>query len=76
MPSPSATLLTKWGRLSGAQWLAARHRDAMDEWWTPELYAYLDDHWPTPEQVQRRRTAIANRSRSRAPAPPQQLAIL
>jgi hypothetical protein len=98
VPLPEQTILTKWGRLTGAQWLAARQREALDKWWTPQLDAYLADNWPTPEQIQanqrhwaqqkraaRRRTAtaqaiasvaLADCLRSRAPAPPQQLAIL
>lgn len=98
MPLHEQTLLTKWGRITGAQWLAARQREALDEWWSPQLDAYLADNWPTTEQIQanqrhwaqqkraeRRRTAtaqaipsfaLADRLRSRAPAPPEQLAIL
>jgi len=51
MPSPEPTLQAKWGRLTGAQWLEARHREAMDNWWTPELEAYVAENWPTPEQL-------------------------
>ena len=51
MPSPEPTILTKWGRLTGAQWQEARHREAMDAWWTPELLEYVDENWPTPEQL-------------------------
>jgi hypothetical protein len=51
MPSPEPTLQTKWGRLTGAQWLEARHREAMDNWWTPDVDAYVADNWPTPEQL-------------------------
>jgi hypothetical protein len=51
MPSPEPTILTKWGRLTGAQWLEARHRAAMENWWTPEVEAYVAENWPTPEQL-------------------------
>ena len=51
MPSPEPTILTKWGRLTGAQWQEARHREAMDAWWTPELLEYVAENWPTPEQL-------------------------
>ena len=51
MPSPEPTILTKWGRLTGAQWQEARHREAMDAWWTPELLGYVVENWPTPEQL-------------------------
>jgi hypothetical protein len=51
MSSPEPTILTKWGRLTGAQWLEARHREAMENWWTPEVEAYVAESWPTPEQL-------------------------
>ena len=51
MPSPEPTILTKWGRLTGAQWMEARHREAMENWWTPEVEAYVAESWPTPEQL-------------------------
>ena len=51
MPSPEPTILTRWGRLTGAQWQEARHREAMDAWWTPELLEYVVKNWPTPEQL-------------------------
>jgi hypothetical protein len=51
MPTPEPTLQTKWGRLTGAQWLEARHRESMDTWWTPEVEAYVVENWPTPEQL-------------------------
>ena len=51
MPRPEPTILTRWGRLTGAQWQEARHREAMDAWWTPELLEYVLENWPTPEQL-------------------------
>ena len=51
MPSPEPTILTKWGRLTGAQWLEARHREAMDAWWTADVFDYVAENWPTPEQL-------------------------
>jgi hypothetical protein len=51
MPSPEPTILTKWGRLTGAQWLEARNREAMDNWWTPEVEAYVAENWPSSEQL-------------------------
>jgi hypothetical protein len=51
MSSPNPTILTKWGRLTGAQWMEARHREAMENWWTPEVEAYVAESWPTPEQL-------------------------
>jgi hypothetical protein len=51
MPSTEPTILTKWGRLTGAQWQEARQREAMDNWWTPEVEAYVAENWPTPEQL-------------------------
>jgi hypothetical protein len=51
MASTEPTILTKWGRLTGAQWLEARHREAMDAWWTPEVEAYVAENWPSPEQL-------------------------
>jgi hypothetical protein len=51
MPSPEPTILTKWGRLTGAQWLEARNREAMDTWWTPEVEAYVAENWPSSDQL-------------------------
>jgi hypothetical protein len=51
MPSPEPTILTKWGRLTGAQWQEAKNREAMEKWWTPELEAYVAENWPSPEQL-------------------------
>jgi hypothetical protein len=51
MSGPDLTILTKWGRLTGAQWLEARQREAMEKWWTPEVEAYVAENWPTPEQL-------------------------
>ena len=51
MPSPEPTILTRWGRLTGAQWQEARYREAMDEWWTPQLLDYVAENWPTPEEL-------------------------
>ena len=51
MAGPEPTILTKWGRLTGAQWLEARQREAMENWWTPEVEAYVAENWPTPEQL-------------------------
>ena len=51
MPSTELTILTRWGRLTGAQWQKARYREAMDAWWTPELLEYVVENWPTPEQL-------------------------
>jgi hypothetical protein len=51
MPSPEPTILTKWGRLTGAQWLEARNREAMDSWWTADVLDYVSENWPTPEQL-------------------------
>jgi hypothetical protein len=88
MTTAEPTILTKWGRLTGAQWLEARHQEAMDAWWTPQVEQYVNDHWPTHEQIEANRSlrarAIADiaRSDSRSrpnPGPvtqPQQLAIL
>lgn len=50
----SRTFLTKWGRLTGQQWILARFNEALDEWWTPGLAAYLEENWPTPEELQQR----------------------
>jgi hypothetical protein len=51
MSSPEPTILTRWGRLTGAEWLKAWHREAMDSWWTPEVEAYVAENWPTTEQL-------------------------
>ena len=51
MSGPEPTILTKWGRLTGAQWQEAKHREAMDAWWTTELLEYVAENWPSPEQL-------------------------
>jgi hypothetical protein len=51
MSVPEPTILTKWGRLTGAQWQEARQREAMEKWWTPEVEAYVAENWPTPERL-------------------------
>ena len=51
MPSPEPTILTKWGRLTGAQWQEAKHREAMDAWWTADLLEYVAENWPSPERL-------------------------
>jgi hypothetical protein len=51
MPSPEPTILTKWGRLTGAQWLEARYQHELAQWLTDELLEYVVEFWPTPEQL-------------------------
>lgn len=51
MTRPEPTILTKYGRLTGRQWIRARFQEAMDAWWTPQLDAYLAEAWPSPEQI-------------------------
>jgi hypothetical protein len=51
MSGPEPTILTKWGRLTGAQWHEAKRREAMDAWWTAELIEYVAENWPSPEQL-------------------------
>jgi hypothetical protein len=51
MASTEPTILTKWGRLTGAQWLQARQREAMDSWWTADVLNYVSENWPTPERL-------------------------
>ena len=51
MSGREPTILTKWGRLTGAQWQEAKHREAMDAWWTADLLDYVAENWPSPEQL-------------------------
>ena len=86
MPSPEPTILTRWGRLTGAQWQEARHREAMDAWWTPDLLDYVVENWPSPEQLATNRRHWAQKKRADRVRPrsgfqaqsttPTQLAIL
>jgi hypothetical protein len=81
MQSPEEpTILTRWGRLAGAQWLQARYEEKMDEWFTADLEAYLAEHWPTVEQIaanrQRSRKQIAANRRQANTNPASQLKIL
>jgi len=64
MTTPEPTILTKWGRLTGRQWIEARTREAMDAWWTPEVTAYVLQHWPTPEQIEINRRTWAQQKRT------------
>ena len=54
MAAADRTFLTKWGRLTGQQWILARFNEELNNWWTPGLDAYLERHWPTPEQIEER----------------------
>jgi len=64
MTTAEPTILTKWGRLTGAQWLEARHQEAMDAWWTPAVEQYVNDHWPTPQQIEANRRNLAQEKRA------------
>jgi hypothetical protein len=64
MSSTEPTILTKWGRLTGAQWLEARHQEAMDAWWTPAVERYVNDHWPTPQQIEAHIRNLAQEKRA------------
>jgi hypothetical protein len=64
MTTAEPTILTKWGRLTGAQWLEARHREFMDTWWMPQVEQYVNDHWPTPEQIAANRRNLAQTKRA------------
>ena len=64
MTNPESTILTKWGRLTGAQWLEARYQEAMDAWWTPQVEQYVNDHWPTPWQIEANRRNLAQAKRA------------
>ena len=64
MSSPEPTILTKWGRLTGAQWQEARYHEAMDAWWTPHLLRYVVESWPTPEQLAINRRHWAQKKRA------------
>jgi hypothetical protein len=64
MPRPETTILTKWGRLTGQQWIRARNREAMDAWLTDELVQYLADNWPTPQQIEDNCRRLAQEKRA------------
>jgi hypothetical protein len=70
MPSPEPTILTKWGRLTGAQWQEARQREAMDNWWTPEVEAYVAENWPNPDSLPSTSGTGPRRSAPIVPATP------
>ena len=46
MPSPEPTILTKWGRLTGAQWLEARYQHELAQWLTDEALHYIFTRTP------------------------------
>jgi hypothetical protein len=64
MPSPEPTILTKWGRLTGAQWQEAKRREIMDAWWTHDLLEYVAEHWPTHEQLAVNQRNLAQEKRA------------
>lgn len=54
------TFLTKWGRLTSQEYQWRKRQEFMDEWFTPALEEYLQEAWPSPEQIaqnRRRRAA-------------------
>jgi hypothetical protein len=46
MQSPEPTILTRWGRLTGAQWLQRRYLHELDEWLTDEALHYIYNRIP------------------------------
>jgi len=58
------TILTKWGRITGEEWLWRRRQEELERWWTREVEAYVIEHWPTPEQIEANRRAWAQQKRA------------
>jgi hypothetical protein len=47
MSSPEeTTILTRWGRLTGAQWLQRRYQHKLNEWLTDEALHYIYNRIP------------------------------
>lgn len=46
MNSPEPTILTRWGRLTGVQWLQARYQHELAEWLTDEALHYIYTRTP------------------------------
>lgn len=62
------TFPTKWGRLTSQEYQWRKRQEVLEEWLTPELLAYLEENWPSPEQIaenRRRRAAELEETRRR-----------
>lgn len=46
MSSPEPTILTRWGRLTGTQWLQRRYQHELAEWLTDEALHYIFTRTP------------------------------
>lgn len=46
MSSPEPTILTRWGRLTGTQWLQRRYQHELAEWLTDEALHYIYTRTP------------------------------
>ncbi len=46
MSSPEPTILTRWGRLTGTQWLQRRYQQELAEWLTDEALHYIYTRTP------------------------------
>ena len=46
MSSPEPTILTRWGRLTGKQWLQRRYQHELAEWLTDEALHYIYTRTP------------------------------
>jgi hypothetical protein len=57
---------TRWGMLTGPEWILARQKHEMDRWWRGPVEAYVMEAWPSPEQIQEnRRQAAEEREQER-----------
>lgn len=58
------TFLTKYGRIDSRTYFWRRYQEELERWLTPELLAYLDEHWPSPEQIEVNRRVWAQKKRA------------
>ena len=54
---------TRWGLLTGPEWIRARQRQEMDDWWCGAVEAYVVEAWPSAEQIAANRLERAERRR-------------
>ena len=66
MKASERRFLTRWGMLTGPEWILARQRHEMDRWWRGGVETYVMEAWPSSEQIQgNRRQAAEEREQER-----------
>lgn len=62
MRATERRFLTRWGMLTGPEWILARQKHEMDRWWGGAVESYVREAWPSPEQIQVNRQQAAEQS--------------